>query len=107
MAWFAVRSIFLFDARAEGEDDTYEERVRLFDAADADAAIARSEVEAAEYEADHDGCTALGFHQSYALFDEPGDGAEVFSLMRDSDLEPDDYLDRFFDTGAEREGRVG
>lgn len=107
MAWFAVRSIFRFDARAEGEDDTYEERVRLFDALDADAAIARAEVEAAEYAAVFDGCTALGFHQSFHLFDELGDGAEVFSLMRDSDLEPDDYLDRFFDTGTERQRSAG
>lgn len=107
MAWFAVRSIFVLDARGESEDCTYEERVRLFDAADADAAIARSEVEAAEYAAGLDGCTALGFHQSFELFDAPGDGSEVFSLMRDSDLEPDDYLDRFFDTGTERQGRLG
>ncbi|MGH2943305.1 MAG: hypothetical protein ACRDLN_11105 [Solirubrobacteraceae bacterium] len=30
-------------------------------------------------------------------------GAEVFSLMRDSVLEPADYVDRFFDTGDERQ----
>ena len=33
-----------------------------------------------------------------------GDGAEVFSLMRDSDLTPHEYLDHFFDTGDERQG---
>jgi hypothetical protein len=27
----------------------------------------------------------------------------VFSLMRDSSLAADDYLDRFFDTGDERQ----
>ena len=31
------------------------------------------------------------------------DGAEIFSLMRDSDLDPEDYLDTFFDTGEEHE----
>lgn len=40
------------------------------------------------------------------LFTAPRDGAEVFSLMRDSDLEPDDYLDAFFSTGNERQGDV-
>ena len=29
------------------------------------------------------------------------DGVEVFSLLRKSDLAPDDYLDRFHDTGNE------
>lgn len=102
MVWFAVRSVFRFE-RAGAEHDTYEERVVLFDAADADAAIAEAETEAAEYAADLDDCEALGLFQSYRLADEVGDRAEVFSLMRDSDLEPDDYLDEFFDTGAERQ----
>jgi pentatricopeptide repeat protein len=47
-----------------------------------------------------------GLAQAYALSDDLGDGAEVFSLMRDSDLGPDDYLDAFFSTGDERENDV-
>jgi pentatricopeptide repeat protein len=43
--------------------------------------------------------------QGYAMVDEPEHAAEVFSLMRDSDLATDAYLDRFFDTGDERQGR--
>jgi hypothetical protein len=39
------------------------------------------------------------------MVDEPEHAAEVFSLMRDSDLATDAYLDRFFDTGDERQGR--
>jgi len=31
----------------------------------------------------------------------------VFSLIRDSGLEAPAYLDRFFDTGAERQGSPG
>ncbi|ABS03669.1 hypothetical protein [Kineococcus radiotolerans] len=49
----------------------------------------------------------LGLTQAYALPDEPGDGAEVFSLMRTSDLPPTVYLDRFFDTVGECRGEVG
>lgn len=45
---------------------------------------------------------AIAFH----IFDENGnalgDGVEVFSLIRDSDLGVDDYLNRFHDTGNER-----
>jgi hypothetical protein len=44
--------------------------------------------------------------QSYELYDEPGDGAEVFSLIRVSDLEPSDYVDRYFDTGTERQSEL-
>ena len=43
----------------------------------------------------------LGIAQSYRLEDEPGEGAEVFSLIRRSTLEGDPYLDTFFDTGDE------
>ncbi len=43
----------------------------------------------------------MAFH----IFDENGDalgeGVEVFSLIRKSDLDVDDYLDRFHDTGDE------
>lgn len=38
------------------------------------------------------------------LFDEPGHGAEVFSLLRDSHLEGDEYIQAFFATGSERQG---
>jgi hypothetical protein len=44
-----------------------------------------------------------GLAQAYKLFDPPVDGAEVFSLIRDSQLAPDDYLNTFFDTGSERQ----
>jgi len=35
----------------------------------------------------------------------PSSGAEVFSLVRDSELGTDEYLDSFFDTGTERSPR--
>jgi hypothetical protein len=50
--------------------------------------------------------TYLGIAQSYRLADAPADGAEVFSLMRSSTLEPGEYLDAFFDTGTERQKPV-
>jgi hypothetical protein len=47
-----------------------------------------------------------GLVQAYRLFDEPGHGAEVFSLVRKSGLEPQAYLTGFFDTGQERQGGI-
>jgi hypothetical protein len=98
--WYAVRCIF----RA---GEAYEERITLWRAASLDDAIERAEAEARTYAAEllPDPDAYVGLAQAYALADPPGDGAEVFSLIRDSPLEPEAYLDRFFDTGDERQGR--
>ena len=40
----------------------------------------------------------MGLAQAYRLEDVPRSGSEVFSLMRDSSLDADDYLSAFFDT---------
>jgi hypothetical protein len=40
------------------------------------------------------------------LPESPGYGTEVFSLMRDSVLEPNAYLSTFFETGTERQGII-
>lgn len=106
--WYAVRCVFRTTAHKPwGPTDltrtsAYEERVTIWTASSADEAIARAEAEAREY-AETLGDEYLGLAQSYHLSDSPGDGAEVFSLIRDSDLEPDDYLDHYFDSGSERQ----
>ena len=72
-----------------------------------DDAIAQAEVEARDYE--QDGITYVEFAQAYRTFIEVPvgfeEGQEVFSLLRESELEVDEYLDTFFDTGRERQGR--
>ncbi len=94
--WYAVRCVFAFDGY-------YEERITLWSTANPEDVIAKAENEATDY-ADPLDARFTGLSQSYWLADTPGEeGAEIFSLMRDSQLEPDDYLGRFFDTGAERQ----
>jgi len=100
--WFAVRCVF----RGTDDPPVHEERVTLWRAASFEAAIERAETEAREY-AEVLSMTYLGLAQAYKLADEPGDGAEVFSLCRESALGPKEYLDAFFDTGAERQRDVG
>ncbi|WP_459985776.1 DUF4288 domain-containing protein [Nocardioides sp. AN3] len=102
MGWYGVRSVYLFEAAADG-GDVYEERVVLFVADSFDAAIAKAEEEAAEYVALLEEGEVLPLFQSYSIADEVEHGAEVFSLMRSSELRPDAYLDHFFDTGQERQ----
>ena len=68
-----------------------------------DEAVSRAEVMAEEYAKDVDGCAYAGFVDVFHIYDGYlGDGAEVYSLMRTSDLSKDEYLNRFYDTGTER-----
>ena len=103
LGWYSVRCVFGSDAESDDET-TYEERITLWHASSAHEAIERAEAEAIAYAASIDELEVhyLGLAQCFHLFDDPADGAEVFSLMRDSDLEPDDYLDTYFDSGTER-----
>lgn len=97
--WVGVRCVFR--STFEG-NQVYEERVTLWRAEDMDTAIARAEAEAAEYAGDVD-ADYTGLAQAYLLADPVVDGSEVFSLMRISPLDVEDYLDRHFDTGTERQ----
>ena len=100
--WYAVRCVFHFPWG--DPPGVYEERITLWKADSFDEAIERAEIEAAEYIADGEG-RYVGLAQSFHLAagESVNDGAEVFSLMRDSTLDGDEYVDRFFDTGAERQ----
>src|ERR1700690_3693169 len=96
MDWSAVRCVFEFD------EGTFEERITLWRALGLDDAIAHAEREAAKY-SELAEAKYLGLAQAFQISDELGEGAEVFSLLRDSSLAPKDYVDRFFDTGDERQ----
>ena len=104
-AWFAVRCVFRMGWPPDLEVPHYEERITLWHSSSADEAIARAEAEALEYVDvfEESADTYLGLAQSFHLDDSPGDGAEIFSLIRASELGPDDYQDAFFDTGTERQ----
>jgi hypothetical protein len=95
--WFTVRCIFQVKSDPVF---SYEERLTLWRAETIDDAIRLAEAEASDYETEN-GTEYLGMAQAFQLFDHPEHGAEVFSLIRESDLEPEAYLDSFFDTGRE------
>ena len=102
MPSFSVRCVFLCAKRSDQTArHLYEERVTLWEAEDIDQAIAFAEEEAKRYAADQD--QYLGLAQAYALYDQvAATGVEVFSLMRNSDLDAESYLSTFFATGKER-----
>lgn len=102
MEWYAVRTVYEHTDLRSGHDRLYEERIILVRAADGNDAIAKAEEEAASYERDLDGVEFLEFAQTYGPLDgEPGEGVEIFSLMRRSRMAPDPYVTRFFDSGRE------
>lgn len=103
LPWFAVRLLFVRPA-SSGLAQRYVERITVWQCPDASAAMRRAGEDASTY-ARASGCDAVpGFAQSYELYDPPGHGCEVFSLMRMSALEPDAYVERFFPARA---GGVG
>ncbi|MFN8078069.1 MAG: hypothetical protein U0Q19_00745 [Kineosporiaceae bacterium] len=102
--WYAVRCVFRWKRRARRRMRTYEERITLWRATSWQEVFARAEAEAHSYAAELEHVAYLEFAQAYRLVDEPGDGAEVFSLLRDSPLRRRRYLRSFFATGTERQG---
>ena len=67
-----------------------------------------AENDAQKYECLLDGCAFTEFVEVFRLFDEPGNGAEVFSTMEQSDLEPREYVERRYPSkpaDCEAEGR--
>lgn len=92
--WFSVRHVLK-------NGSSYEERITTWEAEDFEAASTLARAEAEDYATLlHDGIV-LDLVQAYALAEAPGHRAEVFSLIRQSDLPPDEYLTTFFDTGSE------
>ncbi|GAB5403099.1 MAG: hypothetical protein Aurels2KO_13300 [Aureliella sp.] len=98
--WYGVRLVY----RLVGQKPAFEERVLIVRADDTDSAIERAEQLSREnYESETTVYT--DYAMAFNIFDENseslGEGVEVFSLIRHSDLGMDAYLDRFHDTGAE------
>lgn len=103
-SWYCVRCVF---RSTRGGTTSYEERLTLWRADSFETAVERAESEALAYANDIDAeyadlCQAYHLDTSRA----PGEGDEIFSLIRASDLEPDAYLGQFFDTGQERQGTI-
>ena len=100
--WYGVRLVY---RHLSMKKPSYEERVLIVRAENFEAAIESAErLSRDNYESKTTIYT--GYAMAFNIIDEDGpalgDGVEVFSLMRRSELDADDYLDRFYDTGAER-----
>ena len=106
MPSYSVRCVFRWNPRPnQGRKHLYEERITLWVAGDINKAIALAEEEAQTYVSGGD--EYLGCCQAYSLSDDIDEsGVEVFSLLRESDLDPKQYVSAFFITGQEHERAV-
>jgi len=108
MAWYSVRCIFSHkEMRRADYKNLYEERIILLNADDLDHSIELAEQDASRYakdvSADYIGLAqAFQIGEFYSHISDEFQFMEVFSLMRDSNLEEYEYLDTFFDTNRER-----
>lgn len=104
VGWYSAKTIYRHRLVQDGVTKTvFEERVVLFHAANFDEAIAKAEAEANDYCSAVEIAVYLGFVSVYYLPEEAvGDGTEIYSSMRDSDLSDKEYLARFHDDGHER-----
>lgn len=111
MATYTVRSVLEWTSRIGREKKhVYEERLTMWNASSLGEALELAEKEEKEYighsTSVKEGMMSLGLYQAYwshVDIDLKIQGMEVFSLLRESDLKPDAYLDAFFDTGTEHQ----
>lgn len=83
------------------DDNYYEERITYWKTSSMDDAHNKAAEDARRYAANVGG-VALDFTECYGMDEEPTeDGVEVYSNIRQSDLSPREYIERFYDTGNE------
>lgn len=99
--WFAVQCILQHPKVTT--DFLYEERITIWRTAKFEDAIAQAEAEASSYAGPG---KHLGYSNAFEMYQAPTHGEEVYSLMRESTLPPEEYLSSFHDTGKERSQRI-
>lgn len=100
---YSVRCLFCHPTRkSEDEDFLYEERITLWRAESFEEAHRMAEKEARQY-AEEAKCSFLKSTDSFHLFERAMEsGIEVFSTMRGSNLQPQNYERTFCVTGRDR-----
>ncbi len=105
MRWFGVRSVYCSRCVDPEHAFSYEERVLVFLADSFESAIKLAEHESQQYVGTSESI-ALDYFNAFEIIDDQiQNGTEVYSLIRDSNLASEEYIDSYFDTGDERSGK--
>lgn len=109
--WFGAKTLYRwpdFYTEAGRGEYVYEERVVVLRARNQDDAIVHAEAEAIEYaSAANEGMEYLRSVEVYEMFDDIGHGAEVFSLLRTTPLDPPSFLERYHNPAGLHSRAVG
>jgi len=90
--WYSAGCIFA-QKRPGERNNFYEERIVLLRCPSLDAAVQAGEAEANKYAASLDGVTFLGYVDAYDICeDKMGEGVEVYSIIREDPLPPDEFM---------------
>ena len=103
--WFAAKCIFRHKRLSKDNHDAfmYEERITIVDSESVEWAIIKAENEAKKYAESEYDCEYINYIDCYQLSVlDITDKSEVYSLMRSSKLEPDDYISHYYQDGSER-----
>ena len=102
--WYAARCVFRHGALRPNarRKHVYEERIVLLRAVSDTDALKLAEHEAREYASGDPGISYLDYVETYHLFETSiRSGAEVFSLLRSSNLSGPSFLSRYYADGSE------
>ncbi|WP_269539483.1 DUF4288 domain-containing protein [Cerasicoccus fimbriatus] len=104
--WYAVRCLFSHPTRARKGETLFEERITLWKCASENEAYLKAETEAAKY-ATEANCIFIRATDAFHLFDElVSEGSEVWSTMRGSRFNAEQYEDTFISTSADRQHTI-
>lgn len=93
---YSVRSL-VYDK----QNKLYEERINIVHSSDETDTLNKAEKLTEEY-CNNIGLVNTGYSESFELTDNPAkDGAEVYSIMRESLLDPKEYVSKYIRTGKE------
>jgi hypothetical protein len=96
--WYAVRYLL----RDEG-NKLYQEDTVLVIAQSHDEALKKGEKIAEEFCESMPEYKYTGYAETFQLFEEsPEEGVEVYSTIRESSLEPKEYIEHYLRTGTEK-----
>ena len=94
--WFSAKCLFRFP-ETDSRRQMYEERIILIKAENPDAAVKKAEKNARKYCKGLIVCKFVGLVDVFELFDNKvGETTEVYSSMETNELDPDDYLKKFY-----------
>ena len=102
--WFAAKCIFRHKKLSKDNVGyIYEERITLIESETNEWAIVKAENEASKYAASEQDCEYINYIDCFELSsDSIGDKSEIYSLMRSSNLELDEYISKYYQDGTEK-----